>query len=191
MEWQSIVTLIAAVVAAGTSALTLLKLQNKKRNDDIDLKAFEHNLTKQLKEFEQKLIGDNSYLAEKGKNEALKEDLEEINRKLESIRTDFSKRGTLFKLRAEKEFEVYSKIWEQAIELQFAVEQLRPVYDVFDPNEPASERWSKRYANVMKCGRNLLQEVEKQRPFYPNALFLQLHKIIRKTNEEIVDFEFS
>ena len=190
-DLQPIATIIAAIIGGAVTAVVTLKLQDKKRNDDLVLKAFDHSLTKRLKEFEQKLIGDNSYLAEKGKNEAIKEDLDEINQKLESIKTDFSKRGTLFRLQAEKEFDVYSKIWERVIELKFAVEELRPVLDFVDPNEPASERWSRRYANAVKNGRNLRIEVENLRPFYPHALFLQFQNILQKTQEEIVDFEFS
>src|SRR5215213_5442240 len=138
MEWkdlQPIATIIAAIIGGAVTAVVTLKLQDKKRNDDLDLKAFDHSLTKRLKEFEQKLIGDNSYLAEKGKNEAIKEDLDEINQKLESIKTDFSKRGTLFRLHAEKEFEVFSKIWDSTVDLRIATEQLRPRIDFVNHDE--------------------------------------------------------
>ena len=42
MEWkdiQPIATMIGAITAAIISAITLWKLQSKKRNDDIDLKS--------------------------------------------------------------------------------------------------------------------------------------------------------
>lgn len=145
MEWQPLVTLIAAVLAAGTSGFTLLKLQGKKRNDDLDIKAFDHSLNKRFKEFEQKLIEDNSYLAEKGKNTATKEDIEEVTRKIESIKNEFttpieflrlqlSKRANLHKLQAEKEFEVYAKLWNIITELRFAFEDLRPLLNDIQPS---------------------------------------------------------
>lgn len=205
MDWQPVATLIAAiaaVLAAGISAFTLWKLQDKKRNDDIDVKAFDHSLSKSFKEFEQMFLADNSYLAEKGKNTATKEDIEEVTRKIESIKNEFatpvevlkwqlSKRANLHRLQAEKEFEVFSKMWDQAISLKFAVEQLRPRVDIFDGNEPANERWSRRYSTFIESGKALWHEIEKQRPFYPNSLYLKFSKILQTANEEIVDFEFS
>jgi hypothetical protein len=188
MEW---LTLIAAITAAGISALTLWKLQDKKRNDDLDIKAFENSLAKQFKEFEQNLIKDNSYLSEKGKNEAIKEDLEEINRKLESIKTCFSKKGTLFKLQAEKEFEVYSKIWELITDLKPSLERLRPIFDYTVPDENKREKWSNRYKEVVQKVQNLQSEIEKHRPFYPQSLHIQLRELINKVHEEVIDFEFS
>src|SRR5215204_1222572 len=149
-DLQPIATIIAAIIGGAVTAVVTLKLQDKKRNDDLVLKAFDHSLTKRLKEFEQKLIGDNSYLAEKGKNEAIKEDLDEINQKLESIKTDFSKRGTLFRLQAEKEFNVYTKIWDSAVEILIAVEELRPSIDFINPDESKKEKWANRYGKVIE-----------------------------------------
>jgi hypothetical protein len=205
MEWkdlQPFATIIAAIIGGAVTAIVTLKLQDKKRNDDLDLKAFDHSLTKRLKEFEQKLIGDNSYLAEKGKNEAIKEDLEEINRKLESIKSEYvernellrwqlSKKATLHKLQAEKEFEVYSKIWDSIVETKFAVQELRPIFDTINPDEPAKQRWQRRYKVVAEKAQQLLTQIEKQRPFYPNILYAKLHELLTKVHDEFIDFEFS
>jgi len=205
MEWkelQPFATIIAAIIAGVITAIVTLKIQDKKRNDDTDLKAFDHSLTKRLKEFEQKLIGDNSYLSEKGKNEAIKEDLDEINRKIESIRNEYtthtellkwqlSKKGNLHKLQAEKEFEVYSKIWDLVTELRFSLEKLRPSFDYIEPNESKREKWLGRYREVVQKVQNLQSEIEKHRPFYPHDLYLQLRELINKVSEEVLDFEFS
>src|SRR5215213_5139971 len=162
MEWkdlQPIATIIAAIIGGAVTAVVTLKLQDKKRNDDLDLKAFDHSLTKRLKEFEQKLIGDNSYLAEKGKNEAIKEDLDEINQKLESIKTDFSKRGTLFRLQAEKEFEVYSKLWNIATELRLAFEELCPPLDLQPIGTDLENLREKRKQAIINSRNELMIEV--------------------------------
>lgn len=191
MEWQPLITLFAALTAAGISAITLWKLQDKKRKDDTNLKVFDHSLNKRLKEFEQNLLKDNSYLMEKGKSEAIKEDLEEINRKLESIKTDYSKRGTLYKLQAEKEFEVYSKIWDSIFEVKSAVQELRPIYDERNSDETEKQKWERRYKVVAEKGQQLLTQIEKHRPFYPHNLYEKFHELLTKVHDEFIDFQFS
>ncbi len=202
MDWlnQPFATLIAAVFSAVLSAVTLHKLQNKKSNDDTDLKAFGHSLDKKFKEFESTLIEHNSYLAEKGKQAATKEDLEAITRTVESIKTEFitslevlklelSKKSNLHKLQAEKEFVVYSIIWDKAIDLRFAAETLGPAFDTVAPDP--KERWADRYAKIGEEYNALREAVEKQRPFYPDSLHQQLTVLIGEVHNEIIDFEFS
>jgi hypothetical protein len=202
MNWQPVATIIAALIGGLIATFLNIKIQKKKHINDIDINALNHALNKHLKEFEQKLIGKNSYLSEKGKNNATKEDIEEVTRKIEAIKNEFvtpleilkwqlSKKANLHKLQAEKEFEVYSLIWNRAVKLKFAVEQLRPRADFFDSTEPAKVRWNRRYKNLIESGRNLLNEVEKQKPFYPDELFQKLNLIIQTSWTEIVDFEHS
>jgi hypothetical protein len=205
MEWKDLqptLTFLAAIIAASISSFTLWKLQNKKRDDDMDLKAFGHSLDKKLKEFESTLIEKNAYLIEKGKGAASKEDVEEVTRKVESTRVaflstvevlkaDLSKKTTLHKLQAEKEFEVYSEIWDKAITLKFALQELRPAMDTIDPNEPPEERWNRRYKKVREAFSEFTQSVEKQRPFYPEKSYQELQTLSGEVWNEIVDFEFS
>ena len=85
----------------------------------------------------QEFIERNAFLAEKGKQAATKEDIEHITRVMESVRTEhlsmlellkveLSKKGTIHRLRMEKEFEVLSKAWDTLAELRFATEGLFP-----------------------------------------------------------------
>jgi hypothetical protein len=202
MEWVRDLQPIATIVSAIIAGYAIWRLQDKKRNDDIDSKAFEYSLTKKLEEFKTSLIENNSYLSEKGKGLATKEDIEEITRKVESIKNEFvtpieilrwhlSKKANLHKLQAEKEFEVYSKIWECIADLKFASEGLRPIMDIIDSNESEEAKWNRRYKKIRDKYSTLFTEIEKQRPFYPNELYLQLHHLLRATWKEIVDFESS
>jgi hypothetical protein len=205
MEWKDLqptLTFLAAIIAASISSLTLWKLQNKKRNDDADLKAFGHSLDKRLKEFESTLTEKNAYLIEKGKGAASKEDVEEITRKVESIRVDFltpvevlkanlSKRATLHRLQAEKEFEVYSNIWDKAIQLKFACAELRPRIDTIDPDELPKDKWNRRYTQVRTTLAEFVRTIEQLRPFYSDELYRQLDNLGHEVWKEVLDFEYS
>ncbi|HKB65644.1 MAG TPA: hypothetical protein VKC61_07280 [Pyrinomonadaceae bacterium] len=85
----------------------------------------------------QEFVERNAYLAEKGKQAATKEDIEQITRLIESVKAEhstllelwkleLSKKGTIHRLRIEKEFETLSRAWDALAELRFATEQLFP-----------------------------------------------------------------
>lgn len=206
-DLQAVVTLVAALIAAVTaisatiiSSITLGKLQNKKRNDDADLVAFGHALDKRLKEFESTLASTNSYLEEKGKNNATKEDIEEITRKIEAIRNEYaitaellrhqlSKKATLHKLQAEKEFEVYTKLWDILTKLRLSFEDFRPS---FDP-QPEGTDWpalhEKRKQAVIDGRNQLMVEIEKQSPFISDEMYSELRKLQGIALKDVLDFE--
>ena len=52
-----------------------------------------------------------SYVREKGKNLATKEDIAEITQKVESIKTDLAGKQHFSRLRYEREIELYREIW--------------------------------------------------------------------------------
>lgn len=202
MEWQPIATLIAAIMAAGVSSITLWKLQDKKRNDDIDLRAFNHVLDKKFKEFEQDFMENSSYLAEKGKNTATKEDIEQITRNIENIKSEFvnttevlkwqlSKRANLHKLQAEKEFEVYTILWDVLTKLRLAFEELRPAYDPQPVGTDWTNLWEKRRKEFMDAHNILLVEIEKHKPFYSNEMYLALRSLFNTSLKEFINFEDS
>lgn len=203
MEWkdlQPIATILAALVGGVFTTIITLRLQDKKRNDDIDLQAFQHTLVKRLKEFETTLAHTNSYLSEKGKNDATKEDIEEITRKVEAIRNEFSttseflrwqlsKKANLHKLQAEKEFEVYATLWNTITKLRLAFEELRPAIDLQPVGTDFQELWKKRYKIFVEHRNELLVEVERLRPFYPETLYYDLRKLLGVAFNDIIDFE--
>jgi hypothetical protein len=52
-----------------------------------------------------------SYVREKGKNLATKEDISEITQKVESIKTDLAAKQHFSQVRYDRELEVYQKVW--------------------------------------------------------------------------------
>src|ERR1700724_1636329 len=97
-----------------------------------------------------------SYFRKKAENLATKQDIEEITRtvegvkrevsvQLELIKWELSKKATIHRLAAEKEFEALSEIGNALYDLQSATSTLRPSADVINPDEPPMERHTRRY----------------------------------------------
>jgi hypothetical protein len=129
-----------------------------------------------------------SYIREKAKNLATKEDIEEITRKVEEIKGDvitgiellkwdLGKKSTVHRLAAEYQFKALAEIGATLFELSQATRKLRPIIDYYDPDESAQARNQKRY-NEWVSGHNLFfQCVEKHRLFLPEALHKKFENI--------------
>ena len=81
-----------------------------------------------------------SYLSEKGKNAATKEDVGKItteiesskqffNERLERVKADLGCRSHYSKVRYERELKVFEDVWPKLVQLQMSVAMLRPVMD--------------------------------------------------------------
>jgi len=197
---QPAATIFAALLGGGIVAFFSFRLQNRKRNDAIDQKALEYSLEKKLTEFKTSLAEEESFLLEKGKNEALIEDIEKLTKLVESVKVEFtettevlkwqlSKKANLHKLQAEKEFDVYSRIWKKVIKMKFAASNLRPVFDTVDRSENKMVRWNSRYERLNLDHFALRNEIECQRPFYPHELYIRLNELLKAAWGEITSFE--
>jgi hypothetical protein len=92
--------------------------------------------------------------------------------------------------KAEKELEVYERIWKATGDLYFSVEKLQPTID--SPNtESEAERWKRKYDEVIKNYQTLHREAENQRIFYPKELYEQLQIMLREVKNEVVLLESS
>ena len=117
-----------------------------------------------------------SYVKEKGKNLATKEDIKEITAKIESVKVEYAKELEGLKsqlnakfhahtLRFEKEFHVYEQIWKTLLDLKNATLDLRPVRDRVNPNETEEERKQKRFERFRKAFDAFYPVVYENRPF--------------------------
>jgi len=143
----------------------------------------------------QEFLEGNAYLTEKGKQAATKEDIEQITRQIESVRTEhlsllellkleLSKRGTIHRLRMEKEFETLSLAWDAVAELRFATEGLFPsgIQPRLEDDErrvQATERAEAFYRAYDACQK----AINKNRPFFPDDLDKLLFKVVQKAQE--------
>jgi len=76
-----------------------------------------------------------TYLAEKGKNLATKEDIKDITEKIEAVRSQYAKQQHIHEMAFDKEFEILSEVWATLVDLRNATLGLRPILDYIDPNE--------------------------------------------------------
>ncbi len=92
-----------------------------------------------------------SYVKEKGKNLATKEDIHEITRQIESAKMEYAKELEGIKsqlnakfhaqtVRYEKELQIYEDIWKTQVELRNAAVKLRPPGDFYSNGDNSSEQ---------------------------------------------------
>ena len=140
-----------------------------------------------------------SYVKEKGKNLATREDIGGITRQIESVKTENAKeleglkselnaRFFAHTMRFEKEFHVYEEIWKALLELRNATMKLRPVGDFIDPNETDEERKRKRLERFGKAFDAFYPVVYENRPFLPSEVFNRLEESLKVMNSEASDY---
>jgi hypothetical protein len=172
------------------------KGENRAIHEDLD------KINRQLETIKSEFVGANAYSAEKAKGLATKEDIGDITRKVEDVRSEvsgrlellkweLSKRATIHRLAAEKEFAALGEIGKALYELQLTTTGLRPSFDQFDPNEPEQERHNRRYKKWAESFDAFLDVIERYKLFMPHSLYMQFFNIRRLSHAEALDFEFS
>lgn len=140
-----------------------------------------------------------SYLKYKGKNLATKEDIEEITRKIEGVRSEYvsqterlkSELGKLVhvhKVQFEKEFVILQEVWGKLVELQNATRRLRPIYDSPEPDLSEEQRKDMRLKKFDEAFRGYYEVVEKSKPFYPQIVYDELTPLMKSTYSEAVEY---
>src|SRR5687768_10931615 len=118
-----------------------------------------------------------AYFAEKGKNLASKEDLEELTCKVEGVKTQYSselerlrfelgRASFVHQAQYETEVRVYEEIWKCLVDVQTTVLALRPMLDHFDPNESDEQRRKRRSEAVTAPYNAMEAAIWKNKPFY-------------------------
>ncbi len=122
-----------------------------------------------------------SYIKEKGKNLATKEDVDEITDKIESVKTTYAQKIEGLKsqlnakfhaqtVRFEKEFKVYEEVWGALLELRNATVHLR-IAGKEDPDE--------RMNRYRKAFDNFYPVLYGSKPFIPQEIFSSLEDLLR------------
>lgn len=142
-----------------------------------------------------------TYLAEKGKNLASKQDIEELTRKVEGIRSqyltelerlrfDLERASLMHRARYETEFRVYEEIWQNLVPVQRAVASLRPMFDYADPKETDAERRTRRLNMFGEAFNALQTAIWKGKPFYSAEVHRELQELSRLLHSEAVDYQY-
>lgn len=199
MDWTHIslasaITFIATWLARPYFGSYLTKKgENRAVREDLD------KINHQLEAIKSEFVGPNAYALEKAKGLATKEDIGEITRrvedvksevslKLELIKWELSKRATIHRLAAEKEFNALAEIGKALYELQLATRNLRPTFQEIDPDEPEIERHQKRYQEWAGSHDAFMDSVERNKLFMTQSLYLQFFNIRRLAYSEASGF---
>lgn len=150
----------------------------------------------------QEFLERNAFLAEKGKQSATKEDIEHITNQIESVRTEhlsvlellkleLSKRGTIHRLRMEKEFETLSQAWYTLAELRIATDQLFP--SGLQPRLEGAEQLT-HITEVIQAFNSAyndyLNAIYKNKPFFPRDLYKVLDSILAQAKQVEIRFRY-
>jgi cytochrome c556 len=138
------------------------------------------------------------YLVEKGKNLASKEDVEELTRKVEGIKTQYlgdlerlrfelGRASHIHKAQYETEVRVYGEIWPCLIDVQRTVAALRPMLDSSDAQAEAER--SRRVKEFSETFNVMQNAVWKNKPFYSAEVHRELQKLSDLAIAELIDYQ--
>ena len=112
------------------------------------------------------------------------------NADLEEFKSKLDRGLHVHKLQFEKEQNVYQDVWSKLIDLRKAVSELRPVLELGVSNEEEEEERKKaRLVNLSVKAQCFLDQVNKERPFYAEAVFSELHELADLVRNESIDYD--
>jgi hypothetical protein len=128
-----------------------------------------------------------SYFSEKGKNVATKEDIEEITKKIEGVKSAIGSRLHTYQVRYEHEFKILLELSEKLVAARDAAQSLRPESGYGDIKDPEVKK--KRMTRYIETSRDLYQFMESRQPFFPE----KIHETVKAHNDaawkEFVEFK--
>jgi len=140
-----------------------------------------------------------SYLGEKAKNLATKEDVAAITDQIESvkarhakdfetIRTSLGSRAHIHRFRYEREFAILQELMEKLVELRDATMSLRPEAEYIDPDETDDQRKKRRLARYTAASRALYLFSETRQPFFAEEILVVLRALDQVAWQEVVQY---
>jgi hypothetical protein len=129
------------------------------------------------------LVFSRSYSSRKGENLATKEDVEEITRKIETVKSSVDRVTHASKLQFELELKIYAEIWEHLVQLNTAALELplthRGELGDADPKSTAFQSVREQAAQkVAKAYQPFVLSVDRHRPFYAPVVYDALNDLI-------------
>lgn len=142
-----------------------------------------------------------SYFSKKGENLATKEDIDEITRKIESVKNEYahslestkaelSAKISTYGHRYQNEYKILIELNEHLFSVRDHAINLRPVLDFKDPNKSEDEIKQDRIGKLWESRRALYLCSEKYRPFYPENIYQKIKEIDQLANSETNKYRF-
>ena len=140
-----------------------------------------------------------AYAAQKGRNLATKEDVADITKSIESVKSGYAhelegvraaieSRLGIHQFRYQREFEILVRLSKKVVELRDATTMLRPESESVNPDESDDDRKQRKLARYTSASRDLYQFYETRRPFLPEALLQSLRVLDQVAWHEVVQF---
>jgi hypothetical protein len=130
-----------------------------------------------------------TYLQQKGKNLATREDISEITRKVESIKTDLAAKQHFSQVRYEREMKAFEEVWPKIYKLGEAALSLRLVVGYEgDTEESRKHRRDENDQKFVDALINFKTAIENTRPFYPPVIWEELQTLLKLCCGEAADF---
>jgi len=114
-------------------------------------------------------------------NEKKAEIEKSVNKELEEIKLALSREQFIHKLQFEKEFNIYSELWENLIDLKEAIELLIPITDIREAGKSEEEIKEERLKNVRDAYINVQKGITRKKPFYDKEVYKNANEILKKS----------
>ncbi len=132
------------------------------------------------------------YFKEKGKNLATREDIEELTRLVESVKTEHAKKLAAHTVRFEKEFKALEEIWGKLLKLRNTAMKLRPPGESYANEERTKDEEKKKRFNEYREAFNAFWAVlYPNQPFLPPEIFSCLDDLLSTIWKEASSFKDS
>ncbi|HET7332234.1 hypothetical protein [Dyella sp.] len=117
----------------------------------------------------------------------LQRQLDETNRKLQA---ELDRDLHVSKIQFDAEFANYKSIWACLVDLRASTLQIRPMLDFVDPKESREDRLKHRLSAFGGKFNSLREQVEKNKPFYAQAVYDKLASVVQLCHSEAIDAEY-
>jgi hypothetical protein len=142
-----------------------------------------------------------TYFAAKARNLAKKEDIEDLTRKVELVKHEFTAeverlkagldRAThVSKRQFDVEFAIYRDVWEKLVVLRQAFFALRPFVSEIVPAQVGQERLQRRIDAFNSAYAEFVNAADRNQPFYSGEVYRELSAIIDICIDEKFESEF-
>ncbi|MFT6983116.1 MAG: hypothetical protein ACJAUD_001887 [Crocinitomicaceae bacterium] len=113
-----------------------------------------------------------------------------LQSRLKKLEAENLKKIDIHKVQFIKEFDIYSSLWSNLVQLRSDVSLLRPKLDSRPNDKTKEEVDDERLQKAIISANNCIDLFEKQKPFYSHSIYTHLHSLAQLVNEEIIEVQF-
>jgi hypothetical protein len=113
-----------------------------------------------------------------------------LQSRLKKLEAENQKKIEIHKVQFLKEFDIYSSLWKNLVQLRSDVALLRPRLDSVPNNKSKEEVDKERMENAIKSANNCIDLFEKQKPFYSPSIYTDLNSLSKIVQEEIIEVQY-